>query len=114
MAQTLKTVLRRGKMETAPGWSTQAASPRSTPPSVRQPEANITGLPTTSPAVAPSSSESQRTTTADTVRSQDSGARTTRTETEYPTIAESLTPSTTVRRYNLRNCAVPSPRPKED
>ncbi|KAH6939680.1 hypothetical protein HPB50_020433 [Hyalomma asiaticum] len=114
MAQTLKTVLRRGKMETAPGWSTQAASPRSTPPSVRQTEANITGHPTTSPAVAPSSSESQRTTTADTVRSQDSGARTTRTDTEYPTIAESLTPSTTVRRYNLRNSTVPSPRPKED
>ncbi|KAH6948880.1 hypothetical protein HPB50_026688 [Hyalomma asiaticum] len=120
MAQTFKTVLRRGKMETAPGCSTQAASPRSMPPSVREPQANITGHPITSPAVAASSSETQRATIEETVRSQDSGAQTTRTDTGYPTIAENLTPRpchqqhTTVRRYNLRNSAMPSPRPKED
>lgn len=120
MAQTLKTILRRGKMETAPGWCTQPASPRSTPPSVRGPEASITGHPKTSPAVAPSNSETQRATIEETVRSQISGAQSTRTDTGYPTIAESLTPrryhqqNTAVRRYNLRNSAVPSPRPKED
>ncbi|KAH6931414.1 hypothetical protein HPB50_024382 [Hyalomma asiaticum] len=67
-------------METAPGWSIQAASLISTPPSVREPEANIIGHPTTSPAVAASSSETRRATIEDTVRSQDSGAQTTRTD----------------------------------
>ncbi|KAH6925897.1 hypothetical protein HPB50_011812 [Hyalomma asiaticum] len=110
MAQTLKTVLRRGKMETVSGWS-----------KLLRPEVHLRQFGSqkqTSAGIPHPSSETQRATIQDTVRSQDSGAKTTRTDTGYPTIAESLTPrpyhqqNTTGRCYNLCISTMPSPHPK--